>query len=168
MAQDKIKRAITWIRRSLEITERTTNPGTIQGEIVPTVDIFGWDRLREIETFSQATAAVTTVQGPVTPADVLRYVLHFGVEHSEALGTSLTLWVDLLTELSFPVPLIAPQLIPGAIAGETIRYGGGRPIILRPGDRLRGRASPATGPGINLSVRAAFIDLPIGEYIPPL
>jgi len=168
---DKIKRAIIWIRKTLDITEKTTQPGTISGEIRPMLDVFGWDRLAS-STAVQGLVAIddntTAAIGPITPDGVVRYVLFASVQHDEAPGTFLNCWVDLQSVNNFPIPVVPVQLIDGAVAGAQIRHGGGgRPFIMRPGDRLRGRASPATGVGIDLVVRQFFVDLPEGEYILP-
>lgn len=167
---DKIRRAIIWIRKTLDITQKTTQPGTVSGEIRPILDVFGWDRLKsstEVVGASASTDASTTANGPITPEGIMRYVFFAGVQHDELVGTDLNLWIDLLTVNSFPVPLLPSQLIVGAAAGQQIRHGTPRPFLMRPGDRLRGRASPATGVGIALTVRQLFIDLPEGEYILP-
>ena len=87
------------------------------------------------------------------------------IQHDELAGTDLTLWIDLLTVNSFPVAIMPSRLIVGAAAGQQIRHGTPAPFLMRPGDRLRGRASPATGVGIALTIRFLFIDLPVGEYI---
>lgn len=165
MAADKIKRSITWIRKSLEIIEKTTNPGTLNGEIIPTLDVLGWERLITLEQSTQAGAATSTIFGPITPPDILRYVVYSSVEHAELAGTSLTLWIEVQLVPTFPVGVLPPLLIPGEAAGQEVRYGNSRPLILRPGDRLLARSSPATGIGVNLRLRQAFVDLPIGEYI---
>jgi len=165
---DKIRRAIIWIRKTLDITQKTTQPGSISGEIRPTLDVFGWERLSDstaVQGLSASTDATTTAQGVVTPDDIMRYVIFAGVQHDELVGTDLNLWIDLLTVNSFPVPILGSQLIVGAAAGQQIRHGTPAPFLMRPGDRLRGRASPATGLGIALTIRFLFIDLPVGEYI---
>jgi len=167
---DKIKRAITWIRKSLEITEKTTNPGTVSGEIIPTIDALGWEKLQELTDADTIGATnVTAVDSLAVPEGVLRYVLFASVEHAELAGTDLTCWMELNatvpSQTNFPCSIIRPQLLLGTAALENIRLGIVTPFILRPGERLRGRASPSTGVGVQLRIRLVWIDLPIGEYI---
>ncbi len=170
MAEDKIKRAITWIRKSLEITEKTTNPGTVAGEIIPTLDAFGWEKLQELTDGDTLSATNTTVVDSLpVPEGILRYVLFGSVEHAELVGTDLTCWIELSanvpSQIDFPVGLLRPQLLLGAAATQNIRLGGVAPFIMRPGEVLRARCSPATGVGIQLRIRLAWVDLPPGEYI---
>jgi len=165
VAQQKIKRAITWIRRALEITERNEIPDSIAGEIVPSLDAFGWDRLNETVFQNTAGTNVSTVSGPAVPQDVLRVVLEASVETSNAL-LAFTMWIDHFdsragTSIGVMRPIISP------ISAIVIRNGMQRPlVIMRPGDQLRGRCTPATGAAETLTLRQKFVDLPVGEYIP--
>ena len=162
MAIDKIKRNFVWLRRVLGIIDKTTLPGEIVGEVRPTMDIFGWDRLfgpTEHDT-SGVAAPATTVSGPVTPDDVLRVVLHASVVHTDT-GVTHFLWIDKLMPIGgfivgMPVPLAA---VPVDVDVGTQSW-----IFLEPGSTLRGRADTALVAGA-LVLDINFIDLPAGEYI---
>lgn len=165
MATDKIKRAITWIRKSLEITEKTTNPGTVDGNIVPVIDTFGWERLGGPRTTRLTQGiAVNVIASPAVPADVLRVILEANVETNDGVQ-QFTFWIDHQhVEAGQPVGVMRPITPP--ISALTIRCAMDRKfLIMRPGDTLLGRSSPAPGVGLILRLRESFVDLPIGEYI---
>lgn len=168
MARDKVKRAFTWIRKSLDIIDRTTLPGEILGEIRPTLDTFGWERLSgEVQTSTDSASATSTVSGPTTPEGVLRYVIYAHIEQQEAAGTDLTCWIDMAVIVpAFRIAINQPTLIPGGAGPARTALGLERPIVLRPGERLNGRSNPATGVGVSLQIKMVFVDLPFGEYIP--
>lgn len=166
---DKIKRAIIWLRKSLEVTEKTELPGTITDEIRPILDAFGWDRLKEVQNNTVSGTATTSVDGPVVPPDVIRLIVLCSVNHTEPLITVFHhLWVDLKPPGANSVGVSRPQSVPGSAAAEEIRVPIQRKFLMRPGENLRARASPATGVGITLEMRQLFVDLPFGEYIPPV
>lgn len=160
---DKIKRSLTWIRKSLRITERTTVPGSVSGLILPTIDAFGWDRRSDYEaTFASATGT-TQVTLPAQADDVLRLITECSVEHFD-IANALNVWMTVQTG-NTEVGILAPILIP--VSTINIPSGMNTPFILKPGDLLRGKCEPATGGGITLRIKARFIDLEPGEYIPP-
>jgi len=169
MARDKVKRAFTWIRNSLSIIDRTTLPGEILGEIRPTMDLFGWERLADRSTSlfneSNAAAPAANVNGPVTPEGVLRLVLHASVKHSD-VGVSHLLWIDKDLRGVTPELVGVMQLVPFAIP-EGIDVSLERWITIESGRRIRGRADVALIAG-SLTLSMNFIDLPIGEYVPSL
>ena len=161
---DKIKRAFIWLRKALVITEKTTAPGALLPDIQLMSDVFGWDRLNE--TTARATtsgANVNTIASPAVPADVMRFVLEANVETSNPL-LAFTMWMDHLSaQENVNVGVMRPIDIP--ISAITIRCAMTRPLLMRPGDVLQGRCTPATGVGESLVIRQRFVDLPIGEYI---
>ncbi len=163
MAIDKIRRSITWIRKALQITEKTTNPGTVDGNIVPTIDTFGWEELEDPTVLRTIGVAVNTIASAVVPADVLRVVLGASVQTNDTVQ-AFTMWIEHVdAETALAVSVMRPADLP--ISAVTIRVGLPRVVIMRPGDFLRGRSSPATGVGLDLRLTVRSVDLPIGEYI---
>lgn len=158
---DKIKKAITWIRTSLRITERTTNPGTITGEIRPVLDVLGWDALKEPQFAVQAGTDVSSISGPTVPAGVIRLLLEASIETSNT-ALVFVLWIDHVGALT-SVGVMRPLTLP--VKTAPIKVGLERVLYMVEGDSLRGRSDPATGVGETLTLRQRFIDLPIGEYI---
>jgi hypothetical protein len=167
MPTDKIKKAITWIRRSLEIKEKTSMPGTVDDTIRTTIEAFGWERLNESEGLvtSGAGPRDNTIT-PVVPAEVLRLVIAASVEMDDPLGP-FTLFLEhewnSLTRTGVCPPFTT------VVNGSGVRVGLTRPIVMRPNDRFRGSCIPAIAIGANLIVRQIVIDIPIiGEYVPPV
>lgn len=161
---DKIKRAFVWLRKALVITEKTTAPGALLNTIQTTLDVFGWERYDETTNRNTVSAAnVNTVSSPAVPDDVLRLIIEASVETSNA-ALAFHMWMDKLDAASnINVGVMRPIAVP--ISAIVIRNALERPLILRPGDVLAGRCTPATGVGETLAIRQRFIDLPIGEYI---
>lgn len=165
MARDKVKRAFIWIRSALRIIDRTTLPGEILGEIRPILDTFGWDRLREATelgtTFTAAPGVSTT--GAVTPDDVLRVYVAGAVRHTD-VGVNHFLWIEkVLRDTSQVIELTPPTLaVPVDVPQCLTRW-----IVVEPGARLRGVTDLALVAGA-IALNLNFIDLPFGEYIPPV
>lgn len=161
---DKIKRAFVWLRKALVITEKTTAPGALRNDIQIALDVFGWERYDETTNRNNVSGAnVNTIASPAVPADVLRLVIEASVETSNAV-LPFHMWMDKLdAATNINVGVMRPIAVP--ISAIVIRNALDRPLILRPGDVLAGRCTPATGVGETLAIRQRFIDLPIGEYI---
>ncbi len=161
---DKIKRAITWIRRALRVTEQTTTPGEVSGLILPTVDALGWERFEnDVQSASSFSVNVNATQTPLVPEGVLRLILDASVETTnDVIG--FTLWIEVQQPGELPIGVMRPFDTPIS-PGITIRGGIEKTIIMSPGDTLRGRCTPVTGVGSDLVIRTRFIDLPIGEYV---
>jgi len=163
---DKLQRAITWIRKVLQVTDKSDAPNKVLGEIQPIIDVFGWDSLRDgIDAATASNDNANSVSLPAVPDDVLRLILNASVDTSDDVQ-AFTLWIDLaIAERGgLQMSVMRPVDIPVSV-GINIRCGMQNTIILRPGDILRGRSSPATGVGEALSIDVRFIDLPVGEYI---
>jgi len=166
MATDKIKRAITWIRKSLDITEKTTNPGTVDGTIQPTIDTFGWERLTETtiqEVSSPAPNAFVDFGAAFTDTESIRLILKASGRHTD---TGVTHTVSLVKRLSsggaeVGHPMDRPTIIVGELAsmiGQT---------YLVAGQILQFQFPAALVVGA-IAAEFEFVDIPIGEYISPL
>ncbi len=163
---DKLQRAITWIRRVLQVTEKSDAPNQVLGEIQPVIDVFGWDRFRDgIDAATATNTDANSVSLPAVPEDVLRLILNASVDTSNDL-LAFTMWIDLAIadRGGLQMSVMRPVDIPIS-AGINIRCGIQDTLILRPGDILRGRCAPASGVGEAISIDVRFIDLPLGEYI---
>jgi len=167
---DKIKRSFIWLRKVLEITEKTTLPGQILGEVRPTLDTFGWDRYGEAVASRFTGTNSSTATSTVVPEGICRLVTNASV-HVDNGALAFTLWLEVQEAQrgglgAFGIGIVQPVL--NAAAGiPFIKMGITRPLLLGPGDAISGHCQPASGAGqlVVLSVRA--IDLPIGEYVPP-
>lgn len=162
MATDKIKRNFVWLRKVLGIIDKTTLPGEVLGDVRPTMDLFGWDRLADVPEFaSPFTAAPGTITtGPVTPEGFLRCYKHVAVRHTDT-GVSHFLWIEKGLPGAVFVGLTAPNIeVPPLVPQAAPKW-----ILVEPGAFLRGRTDIALVAGA-IAMDMSFFDLPIGEYIP--
>ncbi len=159
-----INRALMWVRKVLEVTEETDSPRVLSEKLRPIIDVFGWERLPE-EQFQTATApaVATIVASGATPPDILRVVLHSSVEHSDT-GVEHDVWQIKRRNpgaLDVGLPTDRTQILVGEFNSMI-----GRTYLIE-GDFMIAEVAVAQVAG-QLTFRQIFIDLPIGEYIPPL
>ncbi len=159
-----INRSLMWLRKVFEVTEETESPQVVGELLRPVVDVFGWERLPE-EQFEIATAAqpATAVASSGTPVDVLRLVLHASLRHTDT-GVNHVAWV-LKRRNPGPFNIGLPNDRVDIDATEHLSVIGH--TFLVEGDFLIGEVIGAPVAG-SLSLATNFIDLPIGEYFPPL
>jgi len=165
---DKIKRAFLWLRKAMQITEKTTLPGKILDEIRPTIDLFGWEQLAGLVgvgprfSIASGAAASDAVLLPVTPEGVMRYVIHASCSHPDPIDLIMSIQIRAFGSDTG----IAQSIV--AMAAAPQRFGLAHPVLLRPGELLLARSSPAPAVGLQLSLRMIFVDIEPGEYIRPL
>lgn len=164
MASDKIKRNFVWLRKVLEIIEKTTLPGVILGDVRPTIDTFGWDRLSEDPTFANTfdPAPAIEVDSATVPENVVRLYLHAAVRHTEP-AVNHFLWIERV----LPVELEIGVTQPNAAMPPTVPQGTDHWLLLAPGEFLRAKTDVTLIAGA-LALDVLFVDLPFGEYIRPL
>jgi len=167
MAQDKIKRSLLWIRKSLEIIEKTTLPGTINDQIRLTIDAFGWERYVEMETRAFSGVNVASISDTQVPEGFMRYIASAGLETSNNV-LALHFWFENTIVRGGAQTAGLSRPFEMAIGTAGMRFGLDRPVLLAPGDQFTGRSVPATGVGETLILRMRAIDLPIGEYFKSL
>lgn len=161
-----INRPLSWIKKVLEITEKTVVPDSQLPDVRAVIDVFGWERFAETESDSRSTANLNVIVGPVVPDGFIRYVLAASVE-TNAASAAETLWIDWAVETGEVVGLAQPfEAIPRDIAGGEIRLGLQRPIVMKAGDTLRGRCNPAMALGERIFLNQTFVDIRVGEYLP--
>jgi len=162
----KIKRAILWIRRSLEITERTDVPESIDSVIKPVVDIFGWEALPRAVPATATNPLAAAVNTAAVPAGTFRYVLNASVEHTDTITATHRIWISKAVQngvrVGLPLDRRVIEVGENASLDDT--------TYLLPGDFLFGEATIAMAIG-NIAINTLFIDFPfdtlagIGEYI---
>jgi len=158
---DKIKRAILWIRKSLEITERTDVPGSIDERIRPIIDVLGWDRYTELQQVDAGQANANLSALPVVPEGTMRLYVALSGETNDTTN-SFTHWME-VGAVAVTAPVVLPARTIIVKAGHLAN-----PILVRPGLNVVARCSPATAGGFVLRARGLFVDLPVGEYMPSL
>ena len=163
MAIDKIKRSFIWLRQALDIIDKTTLPGDILGEVRPTIDTFGWERLAGRTEFAAVAVAAPgiIVNGPVTPDGVLRLYLNASVKHTDT-GVTHFIWIDL--DMRGASAELVGVTNPNVAVPSNVDQSADRWLLVAPTHRLRARADVATVAGA-LTMSMNFVDLPIGEYV---
>jgi len=172
MAIDKIKRAFIWLRVALRITDKTTLPGEILGEVRPTMDTFGWDRRSpessgpgtgpQTETAQSALAGDSVLLSAV-PQGVMRYVLSASCSTDDPAG-NLTLSLQVRTS---GLDIGVQPAVDNASQDPT-EHALDHPILLQPGQQLICRSEPAAAIATRLRIAMQFVDLDLGEYMPAL
>jgi len=173
MAIDKVKRAVIWLRTAFRITDKTTLPGEILGEIRPGVDVFGWDRLSPKSSGPgvgpQSVNAVgglanARVNLAAVPEGTMRYVISASMETNDPGFIGF-----LRFEIASDGINIAPQEPFFLNAnGFNVRIGLNRHLLLEPDDIFSMVSEPVPGPAFRNSVRIRFVDIDFGEYIAPV
>ncbi len=172
MARDKVKRAFLWLRQTLRIIEKTTLPGEILGEVRPTIDTFGWDRLNPQSSGpgigptnenAQGALAADSVTLTGVPQGVMRYVIFLSCSHNDPVAGGLELSMQIRTG-GIDIGIGESRVI----AANPVRNGITRNILLAPGELLVCRSVPAPAVGTRLFIRYRFVDIDFGEYIPAI
>jgi len=174
MARDKVKRAFVWIRQAMRITERTTLPAEILGEIRPGVDTFGWDRLSPegsgegigpTDANAQGALAADQILLPAVPEGIMRYVIMASMSHDDPVAGGLTM--SMQVRRSGPIDIAVDRAVLTADP-LPIRHGLNRHLLLEPGQILLARSFPAPAAGTKIFIRYRFVDIDAGEYIQAL
>ena len=173
--QSGINRAFSWLKRTLQITEKTVAPDFLFSGAQPVLDLFGWERLAPAivgpggpESLSANGADnADTAQFGVVPEGVMRLILRASMSTNDLL-TGMTLSMQ-VTSGGIAVAIAAARIEPAVVPGsEPARYPLDRWILMGPGDQLGVRSSTAPAVGSRLNIRMQFVDLDVGEYVAPL
>ncbi len=159
-----INRALSWLKKTLEITEKTTAPDSLMADVRSTIDVFGWERMAEAE-FETATSGVggSNVQFTSVPTGVVHLYLHASVRIDVA--GPFNVWVGIRGPARGPIGTVACSPVAAAIDAQKVSPLF-RPVILPEGFQLEGRSEAAVALG-SVILEAFRIVLPVGEYIPP-
>jgi len=161
---DKIKRNLVWIRKTLGIIDKTTLPGTVEGEVRPTIDAFGWFRYENLDQNSvNGAAPIVTVASAAVPAGIFRLITHCSMSHTDTGVTHLAGINKRIQPGNFNVGLPIDQA--SIVVGQFTSLHG-RTFLLE-GEFLIGAVQVATVVG-NISLRFFSVDIEIGEYVPVL
>ena len=162
-----INRGFMWIRKVLEITEETEVPQVVSEQVRPAIDLFGWDRYtpgHPDDINAQGTLAADSVLLAPVPAGIMRYVIFASCSHNDPVAGGLELSIQVRVEGALDIGVSRPIQV---LANPT-RVGIERSILMAPGEVLLCRSNPAPAAGTRIFIRYRFVDLPFGEYIPPL
>jgi len=158
-----INRAFSWLKKVLQITEKTVAPDSLLPDVRSTLDLFAWERLAEPVTrqFAAGALAANVVGLPTVPDGVMRYYQYLSVGHDDPAGGGLSLSLQIRSAgFDFGVDIIHVDQLP-----DPMKSGITKPLLLRPGESLFCFSDPAPAAGQQLLIRGMFIDIEVGEYI---
>lgn len=165
MSRGGINRAFSWLKKVLEITEVTNAPDVLLPTVQPELDVFGWERLEEMETQVQSTAGVTfAVSLETVPEGEMWYVVAAELTHDEGASKDLTL--VLVNRVGVEVALITTSGTPQFFRRSLGSNSGTSPIIVPQGWTLRGVSRNQINIGFTFQISAHFQRIAVGEYVP--
>jgi hypothetical protein len=124
------------------------------------MDVFGWARAEDTEHLFQSTVGATLVTLlPAVPAGEYWLVFACDVTHNDAVAKDVGIVYQ--NKLANQINVKGTE----SIAQNTF-ISLDRPILVSPGALLMGRSLQTIPNPQVLQIRAEFIRLPIGEYLP--
>ncbi len=140
-------------------------PREIDEKISPVFDAYGWERHVDATAEVVSGVDVAFVQSSSVPAGRLRYIFDISLSTTNnAVAFTASLDHSVAASTVF-VGIIQPLVLPVGTAGQ--RFSPGRTVVLAPFDNLVFRTQVSVGVGETLEMRFRFVEIPIGEYIPP-
>jgi hypothetical protein len=142
-------------------------PGFVGPQFVDPVCLFttpfeGSGRYGDLISAAVNVVATATASTGFVPAEKVWWVPYCSLEHDDpALTTHLSINVN-----DNNVRTVAHSGGADVTAGRKISIR--RPLIVPAGWRIDGIAFVAPAAGQNLTLRYAYVELPMGEYVPPL
>lgn len=158
----RIERTITWIAKALT-ANRDANP-TPEGVIdviLPNVDIFGTQRIAEVEfeTVLGTLGDIEVVHLPLVRDGFYRHYLSMEYEHNAATPTLLTSGRVVSVAAGFPYAMMQSEGVIGATVPGVIRN-----FIVPPNGGAAARVT-ALGGGERITLNVLWIEVPVGEYL---
>ncbi len=168
MPEFVFRRSFPWVQKALTPVIPILGPDTFLSTLIPTVDIFGTQRIDE-QKFELVLGGVGNVEvfHEAVPPDRIRLYSATELTHDDTVNH----WIR-IGQIISPGPgsfsfvgLSSAALRPGATSPEA---GEGaiatRAIWVGPGNRVSGRAE-AMGGGAQLALRLVWVELVLGESI---
>ncbi len=160
MARSGINRGLMWLRKTLQITEETESPQVLSETLRPVIDVFGWD-LPPIQNESVATAGVTVITRlPAVPEGESHLIFACDISHDDGVGSKD---ISIRYENEAGNEVSVHSTVDNVVDSFLIAMD--RPILVRAGDRLIGRARSSIAAGSDFTIRAFFYVLQPGEYL---
>lgn len=161
---------LTWFLRGLPARGvnkgrelKRSIPHAVSSSIVPGVDALGWTRMSEWAVEVASGVNVSAIGSADVPSGFVWYIPFAQVRHDDGVGNH-TLWIT-CNEFTLPS---TTALIPGLSVASGVPNAIQRPVVLRDNSELQGRSADAVGAGNTLFIEFLRIEIPIGEYIPPV
>jgi len=141
-------------------------PAAIDDTVILTSPQEGFARYAEQKAASASGTAIAEINinvvNPV-PGDKVWLVTACGAYHQDDTPLVTALWIHLQDPINNEYPLVAG----GALAAHE-RLAVNRQFIVPPRWSLRASIPVATAAAKGLFIFASYIELPIGEYVPPV
>jgi len=160
MALLRIERAISWMARALT-ANRDGNPvpAGIIDFILPNIDIFGTQRMEEVQ-LATVVGSVGSIEEFHTrvPDGRVRHYLSMSYVHDDPINRFLLPGRIIPTATGFPFATFRDQLEMPANINFAVRN-----VMLGPGQQIAVRAN-AMAVGSRMSLTVAWFEMPVGEY----
>jgi len=164
MASDKIKRSFLWMRKSLGIIEKTTLPGEVLGEVRPTMDLFGWERLVDLQVERiNAAAPAVSIASNVLPDGVTRYIHSCSLTHTDTGVNHEASLIKRRNPSAFNVGIPTDRTTISTLQQCSMI---GRTFI-KGNEFIIGQVLVPPVAGV-ITLTFYFVDIDEGEYIPPM
>lgn len=111
---------------------------------------------------ASTVANQATVNAPVVPDDTVRLVMNASMgEANVSAASERFIWLERVNADGNITTAVSTAFhIPAGVA-TAIAHGTQTPFVMLPGEKLRGRREPASGPGEDLRLRQVVIDFPL-------
>ncbi len=157
----RIERAIRWMAKVLTANrDALPFPAGITDQVNPIIDIFGSQRMGELqfETILGGSAVIEVTHGPVAD-DEIRHYLSMEYSSDDPTAARIRPGRIIPTDAGFPFAAIRDDVL--GTAGEFFTV---RNFTVGPGGFAAVQAAALAG-GTQLTVTVAWIDTPLGEYL---
>ncbi len=158
----RIERAITWIAKTLTANrDSNPTPAGVIDQILPNVDIFGSQRIEEIqfETVDGALAGIEVTHGPVPQGSIRQYL---SMEYrSDDLTAIRNLRPGRVVTVSTGFPFVGMRDEHPAPGGDFFAI---RNFTVPPGG-FAAVTADAMAAGARMSLSLLWVETPIGEYL---
>ncbi len=157
----RIERAIRWIAKTLTANrDALPFPAGVTDQINPTIDVFGSQRMAEVQ-FRQTNGALGGIEvfDEEVPDETVRQYLSMDYFHDDVVNQVLTAGRIIRTPTATPFAGIRDSV---SIPANTLL--GVRSVTVGPRSFIAAR-SVAMGGGARIGIRCVFIDTPVGEYL---
>lgn len=134
-------------------------PRGITDQINPVIQVFGTQRLGEVEVATvQGALAGLEVFHDAVPADTLRVYLSMHYTHDDPIDRALLPGIIFQTVAGFPFAGFRDQLEIPAMRNFAVRN-----VLVGPFGRIAVRAN-AMAAGARMMFTVAWVEMPLGEY----
>lgn len=162
----EINKDLAWVGKAFgrnpNFRQNNELPGLVIGRVTPEFDAIGWGRYAEEQYGSTAGVNVATVLAPINDTENNRLYTKFSGFHDDP-GFTHQLQIFFQTPTAGLIAVSLTQVLNAN--AHNVGFAG---VLIPPRGRLRIESLDAVGAGNTLQINWAFIEIPQGEYVPPL